>query len=341
MADDYAIYVNGNGTTLTIKDCSVEAKSGKSGIRGANKTEILKLVNATVTAEGNGVGSINNFNSINFEGCFISKPMDGKVVNGSVTNASGAVAKDEVKILPGELYNLKICGIPVTSINKGNIKADVPNITSGTVTYNSDSKILTLNDATMSVSGSTACILSRINGLKIEVIGTNNLTGDDWSPISIEDDNSCTIQGSGTLNVTNSAVNDGGGIFLRNGDLTISTCSVKVITGGAGIVGNTGEKTLTISNANISTTGSFDGSIKGFKNLTLNNCVISQPHGAMFNATNKAVCYNNTGEIIKEEVRIVPGTTYNLKIYGVPVTSVNKDDLTVIPIVEGIVTLQL
>ncbi|HPJ91422.1 MAG TPA: T9SS type A sorting domain-containing protein, partial [Bacteroidales bacterium] len=247
------------------------------------------------------------FSNITLDSCAIFEPIGGRVSKGtntyySVHNLADSVITDTVKILPATVYNLHICGVQVTSLNKNNLSA-IPGVSAGTVSYNSDNKTLALNGATMSTTGNTCCILSRIDSMKIDVVGTNNLMGNGWSPISFEGDNSGTIEGSGTLNINNSA--DNGGIFIRNGLLNIKNCTLNVTAGDRGISSPSGEKTLTFDRATVSATGTNGGSIVGFKQIDFINCDIIQPEDAMFNDTVKAIC-DASGNIIKTEVKIAP-----------------------------------
>ncbi len=328
-AKGWALYAN--CSLLTIENCMVNATSTGRSITGNDKGK-LTINNATITSKGVD-GSITHFANINLNGCVISEPAGAVISKGAddfyaVRNASGNIITEVVKIVPATIYDLKICGVPVTSLNKNNLSS-IPGVSAGTVSYNPDNKTLTLNGATMSVTGKVACIYTKIDGMIINVIGVNTLTGDDWSPISCDGNNSCTIQGNGTINITNKTASSGAGIFTRNGNLTIKTCKLNIVSGGAGIIGNTGEKSLTIDNATVSALGKVEGSITGFKELNLKNCFITQPAGAVFNTEKKAVCYAN-GTIVKETVKIVPGTptglnelgTYSVTLYPNPVKDI-------------------
>lgn len=92
-------------------------------------------------------------------------------------------------------YELWICGTKVTSHNCD----DLSNISgvSGTVKYDSNSKILTLENAKLTAEGNNNCIKSYIDGLTIEVSGNNELNAT-YSSININAPT--TISGSGTLN---------------------------------------------------------------------------------------------------------------------------------------------
>ena len=298
QANDFAIFAS-DSASLTIKNCTINAIGGNRGITG-NGNSPLTIQNATITAKGGVDGSITRFSNITLDSCAIFDPIRGRVSKGtdtyySVRNLADSVITDTVKILPATVYNLHICGVQVTSLNEDNLSL-IPGVSAGTVSYNSDNKTLTLNDASLSTTGNIACIYSTIDGMIIEVIGNNTLNGNGWSPISLEGDNSATIEGSGTLNINNSANN--GGIFIRNGLLNIKNCTLNVTAGDRGISSPSGEKTLTFDRATVSATGTNGGSIVGFKQIDFINCDIIQPEDAMFNDTVKAIC-DASGNIIK------------------------------------------
>ena len=211
----------------------------------------------------------------------------------------------------------------VNAVNKDSLNK-IPGVSGGIVKYDPDNKTLTLENASMSVTGKKCCILSRIDSLIIDVIGNNTLTGDNWSPISFEDANSGFIQGSGTLNVIN---NGGSGIYARRGSLTIKDCALNTITKKGGMLSGSSENKVTIENAYVSAIDTTNGVIKNFKEIKLVKCAIVQPEGAVVNNTIKNIC-DADGNIIKDTVKIIPA--YELWICGKPVTDINKDDLTVV-----------
>lgn len=240
-------------------------------------------------------------------------------------NSSGAILSGTVKIVPA--YDLWICGTQVTDANKDNLST-ITGVAAGTVSYNPSNKTLTLNGANMSTTGNTCCVLSKIEGMIIDVQGTNNLTGNGWSPIAYEDGNSGTIQGGGTLNLTNTHANDQA-LYIRDGSLTIKNCTVNAVGGNAGILGGTGNGTLTFEHATVKAFGANQGSIKNFKKLNLIDCWIAEPTGAAFDTIQKAVC-DTAGVIVTDTVKIALPAKYDLWICGTQVTDANKGDLTVI-----------
>lgn len=101
-----------------------------------------------------------------------------------------------------------------------------------------------------------------------------------------------------------------------------------------GIAGQVFQKSghvLTICNAYVEVTGS-KGSVGDLENLILDGCSITQPNGAEFDAQYHSVLLN--GELVTDKVVIAPDS-YDIKIAGVDVTSLNSKDLSVIDGVDG------
>ena len=193
-------------------------------------------------------------------------------------------------------YDLRIAGEQVTSDNCSNLS--VLSGVNGTVKYDPDTKTLTLQDATISISGEQNAIVSNIDNLIVKVIGSNNLNSKDWSALRFN--KPATITGEGTLNAN--SVNNSG-ILLDETNLTIDSCIINA-NGKFGISGQDGPiSNLTIKkNAFVMATGETNGSIVNFTSLNLEGCLIYQPTGAAFDATKKAVVLD--GEIVKSRVLI-------------------------------------
>ena len=319
--DDCGIYAN--ETNLTIKDCIVNAK-GYYGITGQNgSTEKLLIKNATVTAEGKR-GSICDFKEITLEDCAITQPAGAEFDESmKAVVLNGKVVTSEVKIVQTK-YNLEICGTQVTSDNCGDLSGIYG--VEGTVSYDPDSKILTLEGATLNTNAH--CIRSGIDGLTIKVSGTNELNA---GGAAIVVKAPMTITGGGTFNAKSER---DCGIYAWSTNLTIKGCIVNA-KGKYGIAGDDGStEKLLISNATVTADGRA-GSICDFKEITLEDCAITQPAGATFDESKHAVVLN--GEKVTSEVKIEPITYYALEICGTQVTSGNCGDLSVIDGVEGTV----
>ena len=217
------------------------------------------------------------------------------LIVGLLTSASTAMAQTT--------YDLKIAGVRVTSANCSDLS--VIDSVSGTVKYDPTNKVLTLQNATIQTN-TNAAIESSIDGLTIKVIGTNNLTTGNKAALGFGEP--LTITGGGVLNA-----NSRGdcGIFVNETNLTIDGCTVNV-KGKWGIAGNNGSsETLTIKNSTVTAEGT-DGSITEFASLTLDGCAITQPAGAAFDASLKAVALG--GAKVTSKVVISP-TEPNMDSY--------------------------
>ena len=194
-------------------------------------------------------------------------------------------------------YNLKIADVQVTSTNCSDLS--VIDSVSGTVKYDPSTKTLTLQNATISVN-TTNAIKSYIDGLTIKVIGTNNLT---TSGAALYFRKPLTITGGGVLNANSGDVP---AIFANGTNLTIDGCTVNA-KGKWGISGfNGSSETLTIKNSTVTAEGIY-GSIVDFAGITLDGCAITQPAGAAFDASLKAVALN--GEKVTSKVVISKNST--------------------------------
>ena len=292
---DCAIYAK--ETNLTIDGCTVNAK-GKWGIAGKNgSSETLTIKNSTVTAEGTGGGSIADFASLTMIGCRITQPA-GAAFNASLKAVAlgGSVVKSKVVISPSlTTCDLWIAGVQVTSANCSDLS--VISGVSGTVKYDPATKVLTLQNATIQKTNNYAAIESSIDGLTIKVIGTSNLT---TSKTTLYFEKPLTITGGGVLNANSGTTC---AIFANEINLTIDGCTVNA-KGVYGITGNNASsKMLTIKNSTVTAEGT-EGSIINFADLTLDGCAITEPEGAAFDASLKAIALN--GQKVKSKVVIIP-----------------------------------
>ena len=320
--------VYSNTADITIDNCNVNLK-GEYGFlaREDDHPESLIIKKANVTSDGR-AGSIVAFTNLIMEGCGIIQPEGARFdAKQKTVVVNGERVRGKVVIAPN-VYDLKIVGNDVTFDNCGDLT--VFDGVSGTVKYDPRSNILTLKGASIT-STTTNAIVSHIDGLTIELIGTNSLTTKENSTLSFN--HPLTLTGGGTLNV--SALSECG-IYLNNTDLTINDCIVNV-KGYYGIAGQNGSnEKLLIRNATVTAEGE-KGSICDLNSLTLEGCAITQPAGAKFDPSEKAVALN--GEKVTSEVVISPqsSTDYELWIAGEQVTSDNCGNLTKIDGVSGTV----
>ena len=312
------------GCPLEISNCWLEAE-GAWGISANNNVaeEVLTIRNSHVEAKGS-TGSICDIANLVLEGCSITQP-DGawfSTQNNAVV-LNGEMVTDKVVIVPS--YGIKIADVDVTSINSKDLS--VIDGVDGKMSYNSETKTLTMEDVTINIAGEKVGIWNKdVKGLKINLVGNNTITSSE-ACISILEPS--TISGSGTLRLKSS---NNCGIYLPS---SLAVEGIKLYAEGKwGIAGQVFQKSgnvLTICNAYVEVTGS-KGSILEVEDLVLDGCSITQPSGAEFDAQYHSVLLN--GELVTDKVVIEPDS-YGFKIAGVDVTALNCKDLSVIDGVDG------
>ena len=342
----YAASENRSGITndigsLTIDNCDVSAK-GSYGIRGNTGTETLIVKNgAVVTAEGNN-GSVAFIKTLKLEDDEKILHPIGAVYNPSLTaiTLNGEVIGTKVVIAKSLAYGLKIAGIDVTHSNYSSLTEFTG--VSGTVNYDPNTNVLTLDNATIALQGNTEAITNYADsGLVINITGENNITSNQ-SALTLAQPT--TLKGGGTLNAT--SVN-GSGMAIDNTTVTVTPCNVNA----KGIHGLSGSGSAILSvkfNVAITAEGS-EGSVVGMDSLDLESNIdldgyvsdeddgiaIIKPNRAEFDKTLKAVAVN--GVVVTEKVLIGKLIVYDMFINGEHVTNANCNDLSVLPGVRGAV----
>ena len=312
------------GCPLEISNCWLEAE-GAWGISANNNVaeEVLTIRNSHVEAKGS-TGSICDIANLVLEGCSITQP-DGawfSTQNNAVV-LNGEMVTDKVVIVPS--YGIKIAGVDVTSLNSKDLS--VIDGVDGKMSYNPETKTLTMKDVTINITGENVGIWNKeVKGLKINLVGNNTITA---NQAGITIGQPSTISGSGTLRLKSS---DNCGIYLPS---SLAVEGIKLYAEGKwGIAGQVFQKSgnvLTICNAYVEVTGR-NGSVGDLENLILDGCSITQPNGAEFDAQYHSVLLN--GELVTDKVVIEPNW-YGFKIAGVKVTSLNCKDLSGIDGVDG------
>ena len=279
---------------LEINNCWLEVE-GKWGISAGNNVaeEVLTIRNSHVEATGPN-GSISDIAGLELEGCYIDIP--SKAAYNADTKSvavNGVTVTDKVVIAP-DSYGIKIAGKDVTSLNCKDLS--VIDGVDGKISYDPETKTLTMEDVTINITGENAGIWNKkVKGLKINLVGNNTITSSKACITILEPS---TISGSGTLRLKSS---DDCGLFLPS-SLTVE--DVKLYAEGKyGVAGDDGKsgEILTLRNAYVEATG-WSGSICDLQNLVLDGCSITQPTGAAFDANVHAVALN--GEAVTDKVVI-------------------------------------
>lgn len=220
-------------------------------------------------------------------------------------------------------YGLKVAGVDVTSDNCADLS--VIDGVKGTVSYDLATKTLTLQDATIDKADEFTIENINVDGLKVNIVGTNNLSTTKFSSISVE--KTTTFQGSGTLKVKGKSY----GISFGNNNLDVIIRDCKMyIEGEWGIDGFFVNTNLTIINANIEI-NSLKEAITRIDNLSLQRCAITEPAGAIFDASQRCLV---VGGAYVSKLVIAPEKPV-FKVAGVEVTDANSGNLTTIAGVEG------
>ena len=220
-------------------------------------------------------------------------------------------------------YGLKVAGVDVTSDNCADLS--VIDGVKGTVSYAPATKTLTLQDATIDKADEFTIENINVDGLKVNIVGTNNLSTTKFSSISVE--KTTTFQGTGTLKVKGNSY----GISAGNNNLDVIIRDCKMyIEGEWGIDGFFVNTNLTIINANIEI-NSLKEAITRMDNLSLQRCAITEPAGAIFDASQRCLV---VGGAYVSKLVIAPEKPV-FKVAGVEVTDANSGNLTTIAGVEG------
>ena len=146
------------GCPLEISNCWLEAE-GAWGISARNNVaeEVLTIRNSHVEAKGS-TGSICDIANLVLDNCSITQP-DGawfSTQNNAVV-LNGEMVTDKVVIVPS--YGIKIAGVDVTSLNSKDLS--VIDGVDGKMSYNSETKTLTMEDVTINITGEKVGIWNR------------------------------------------------------------------------------------------------------------------------------------------------------------------------------------
>ena len=237
----------------------------------------------------------------------------------AVVDADGYGIIDDIVI--GRTYGLVVGDVEVTDRNKDKITGEA---ITGTISYDSETSTLTLDNAKIT-SATSACIdISRDINVLIELIGEDSLTqtGGTYA-LYIGQNDTITIAGNGSLAIESSQ----NGIKLSSASqLTISECQVAVNGATRGITGIDGTKgeTLILDKAIVRAKGTAQGSICNLQTLDFNGCSIVLPESAIWKLANHQI-ESKDGSVVKDEVVIA--RVYPVYVAGVQLNAINKDDI--------------
>lgn len=286
---------DGNGIVmaadLNITGCTVGAESGYgSAIKGVNGTEKLSLDFATMEATGT-EGSICNIGELVIKNSDIVQP-SGAAFDATLKGVAlnGAIVTDKV-VIETDYLGLSFCNEKVTKKNCDKL-GEIEGV-SGKVTYDRETKTLTLEDATIETDKDI--VNNYIDGLNMKLVGSNKMKTEKWHIESLTHE--MKISGPGSLEAESSG---DACISVSSAPFTIEDCTIS-LKGRNGIYGAFVDYpyALIIRNANV-TAECTDSAIEGISSLTLEGCSITQPAGAAFDAELHGIALN--GELVKKVV---------------------------------------
>ncbi len=266
-----------NGKELTIGGgCTVNV----SNVTGTAKTETLVLRNAQtkLTASAN----IRDFASVTlYDGLNISAPAGGyyDTTKKAVVNSAGNIVTGvTISNSTDYEYGVNVAGVPVKVSNASNITGTG---ISGSVSFNPDTHVLTLSNATITSSTSAGIQVSTnyaFDHLTINLVGNNvlNITGYIAIPLRCN----TTITGTGSLSL------GGGNIDMRdNKNLVIEGgCSLTAYSIGGGSSTSSAALTVRGSNTQVNLTFGF----LYFGSVTLEDGLYyAKPQGGYYDTNTK------------------------------------------------------
>ena len=316
-----------HGSSLNIQGgCSVNATTNGSDYAGIfcdrYADESLTIVRSSLTAQSPSTrnSAISGFASAILDGCEITSPENGCYYNGEICTSSLQVYRGIVVIEPFK-YELWVSGTQVNSANAPDVLGD------GTVSYDAEQNILTLNGAAINYQeeDTQGGIQNGIADLHIELVGNNTIVSGQSGIYS--NVNGTTIQGEGSLTITA----DHDGIYLLGCGLTIQGgCSVNANTTSSSYVGIYCERyaddALVVDRSSLTaqTPSTRYSAINGFASIVFTGVeFISPANGCYFNGN---VC-TSTHQVYHDQV-VISGTPCGLWIAGVPVTTTNASNIT-------------
>lgn len=205
------------------------------------------------------------------------------------------------------IYDLHIAGTEVTSANCNDLS--VIDGVSGTVTYDPDTKTLTLDNATIKTTADQSLGLgidNSIDGLNIRLIGNNVLSSERSGGMY-----TCyqlTFTGEGKLTLSSTATKSGYsyGIYNR-GSILVKNCSLEVSAGDYALYNGSYE----FDNCHLRLKGNAQGSIVHLKaEPTFKGCSITSPQNTVWKSVDAEYFLQDAdGNNVTDWVEISPKLT--------------------------------
>ena len=237
-------------------------------------------------------------------------------------------------------YDVWVCGVQVTR-NNYNELSSISSVY-GSVKYDPYSNTLILEDATINGNDNIkGGIYSQGKVLNINAVGVNNVSSDNSSAITCSD-GSVNITGTGSLSVIGAT---GVSVLSDSKENSISVSGGVLFSAigmnAYGIIGkvNNGKYLTTLNISGENTKVRIKGAVQDvlrIKDLVLSDgLMITQPTDAYF--SNNSI-KNSDGTFVKDEWVEIGLKKYGFEVGGIPVTILNKDNITGSNIKQGTAT---
>lgn len=331
-------YVGGN-RTLTIEGGVQANFTGTFGIGGITQYSQLVVSGADTKVTANGSdGCIYNVRVTLNDGLAFTQPIGAHYNNADhypgVVDANGNTVAGQDLVISLPLYDLWINDTQVTGANISNL-GNIGGV-SGAVTYSPSDNTLTLDNATLVNSVTNGCcIKSQIDGLTVNLIGSNSLSAQTGIRACAMDVYTTTISGTGTL----SAQAKLAGIQTHSGK-TITIDNVTDLSASSskyGIFAASPDNTCILikgGNTVVHVNGS-SGAIRNFKSFVLEDgLAITEPAGCYYN---DGILYDADGNVTSNVTISKPSSVILGDLDGSGIVDVDDLDI-LIKIILGRIT---
>ena len=297
----------------TISGCTLDVTGYTRGIVGSYVDLLRKGIwntdltidNASVTTQvtGNGYPTY-NLKSLTLKDCAILQPQGAYFYankHNIVFSRTLSDIKDKIVIGKVVDYGVNVGTVAVDNTNNEDITGEG---ISGWVSYDPDTKTLTLHNATISSDKPLKYSVIHFSeyDMTLNLVGNNSVSTSGDMVKAIKFYRNGTITGSGKL----TARCDKDVAIVLGGNATISNCTLDIKSEGACIAGkyinHAGDASwgsdVVIDNANITAeTQENQPPLLHFNSLALKNCGIVDPAGAAFDAEKHQIIGKNGNEV--------------------------------------------
>ncbi|MGP1420407.1 MAG: thiol-activated cytolysin family protein [Tannerella sp.] len=258
---------------VTIDNCEIDC----DGSFGTSTNAEITINNSNITAKGKKYATMRGIQKFTLNSCTIVQPSGAYydlTLRGIVHK--GKLVRDKVIIKANKpilrSYDLRIVDTEVTSQNCNSISNF--NGVSGRVSYDPNTKTLTLDNATIVATGNKYGIYSKIDGLTIRINGTCTITAKESPAIMLQESHTTITGGKLKLSAEFYALSP-----FWKASVIIDNCEIES-DGSIGTPNINSE--ITINNSTVSAYGKNEATMRGFQKFTLNGCAIIQPSDAYY-----------------------------------------------------------